>query len=144
MVKQVSLYKRDAVPHYSHVDNADATVVDTTDQREETLGEFLATRARRASESLLVGHAITAVLAAVAIAAWRGPLWDVRMSVAMCFLAFGVWGIADRDLQHHPTGSRSLLLGIRTARVVAAALGFAAVAYLMLALMGRALGTIIS
>ena len=127
-----------------HVEDADTVVIETTDQREETLGEFLASRARRASDSLLAGHAITAVLAAVGIAAWRGPLWDVRLSIAMCFLAFGIWGIADRDLQHHPTAPRSLLFGIRTVRVVAAALGFAAVAYLMLALMGRALGRIIS
>ena len=68
-------------------------VIETVPQREETLGEFLASRARRASDSLLAGHAITAVLAAVAIAAWRGPLWDVRLALATCFLAFGIWGI---------------------------------------------------
>lgn len=119
-------------------------MIDRTDQQEESLGEFLATQARRASEPLLAGHAITAVLAAVGIAAWRGPLWDVRLGIAVCFLAFGIWGIADRDLMQHPTGSRRFRLGRRTARVIAAAIGFAAAAYLMLALMGRALGTIIS
>ena len=119
-------------------------MIDTIDQQEESLGEFLATQARRASDSSLAGHAITAILAAIGIAAWRGPLWDVRLGIAACFLAYGVWGLADRDLMLHPTGSRRLRRGLKTMRVLAAAFGFAAAAYLMLALMGRALGKIIS
>jgi hypothetical protein len=119
-------------------------VIETVPQREETLGEFLASRARRASDSLLAGHAITAVLAAVAIAAWRGPLWDVRLALATCFLAFGIWGIADRDLVQKEAGPRRVLVALRTVRVVAAVCGFAAAAYLMMALLGRALGRIIS
>lgn len=119
-------------------------MIDTVSQREETLGEFLASRARRASDALLAGHAITAVLAAVAIAVWRGPAWDIRLSIAVCFLAFGFWGIADRDLRRNEAASRRVLLALRTARVVAAVCGFAAAAFLMMALLGRALGRIIS
>ena len=66
--------------------------------REETLGEFLASRARSASEIRLVGDAAFSVLAAVAVGVWRGPLWDVRIAIALCFLAFGIWGVADRDI----------------------------------------------
>jgi len=128
----------------SLVHHADPTVIETADQREETLGEFLASRARRASDTLLAGHAITAVLAAVGIAAWRGPLWDIRLGIAVCFLAFGIWGIADRDLLQHPTSPRRYQLGLRTARVIAAVCGFGAAAYLMLAVLGRTLGRIIS
>jgi hypothetical protein len=117
---------------------------ETAPDREETLGEFLATRARRASDTYLAGHAITAVLAAVAIAAWRGPLWEVRLSIAVCFLAFGVWGVADRDLAQRESASRPALWALSATRLVAAVCGFAAGAFLMMSLLGRALGRIIS
>jgi hypothetical protein len=120
------------------------TSIETAPAREETLGEFLATRARRASDTYLAGHAITAVLAAVAIASWRGPLWDIRLSIALCFLAFGIWGVADRDLAHREAASRSTRWTLRATRLVAAVCGFAAGAYLMMSLLGRALGRIIS
>ena len=119
-------------------------MIDTSAEREETLGEFLASRARRASDSLLAGHAITAVLAAVAIAAWRGPAWDIRLSFAVCFLAFGIWGVADRDIAKREAPPRGVLLALQATRVIAAVSGFGAVAYLMMALLGRALGRIIS
>jgi hypothetical protein len=118
--------------------------IETARDREETLGEFLATRARRASDTYLAGHAITAVLAAVAIAAWRGPLWDVRLSIAVCFLSFGIWGVADRDIAQQESASRPTRWALRATRVIAAVCGFAAGAYLMMALLGRALGRIIS
>src|SRR5688572_26654276 len=86
-------------------------------EQEETLGEILATQARRASDSLLAGHAIAATLALVGIAAWRGPLWDIRLSVAVCLLAFGIWGIADRDLRSDAARSRGMLRLLRSVRV---------------------------
>jgi peptidoglycan/LPS O-acetylase OafA/YrhL len=119
------------------------TPIETAQDREETLGEFLAERARRLSDTYLAGHAITAVLAAVAIAAWRGPLWDIRLSIAVCLLGFGIWGVADRDLAQRESASRSALWALRSARLVAAVCGFAAGAYLMMSLLGRALGRII-
>jgi hypothetical protein len=119
-------------------------MVDRTVEHEETLGEFLASRARRASDTLLAGHAIIAVVTAVAIAAWRGPLWDVRLSLATCFLAFGVWGIADRDISAKQLGSRRVIVLLRAVRFTAAVCGFAAAAFLAMALLGRALGRIIS
>lgn len=118
-------------------------MIRTDPQHDETLGEFLASRARRVSDSLLASHAITAVLAAVAIAAWRGPVWDIRLSLAVCFLAFGIWGVADRDLAQSGTGPRRVV-ALRATRVVAAVCGFTAAAYLMMAVLGRALGRIIS
>ena len=111
--------------------------------REETLGEFLASRARRASDMRLAGDAIAAILTGAAIALSRGPAWDLRISTAACFFAFAIWGIADRDLQRDNMSSRMALFA-RSARIVAAACGFAAAAYLMLALLGRAIGRVIS
>lgn len=112
--------------------------------REETLGELLASRARRASESRLAGDAVLAVVAAVAVAVWRGPLWDARIAVALCFLAFAVWGVADRDLLRRGDRSARATLLPRSARVVAGLLGFAAAAYAMMSLLGRAIGRVIS
>lgn len=111
---------------------------------EETLGELLASRARRASESRLAGDAVLAVVAAIAVGVWRGPLWDVRAAIALCVLAFAVWGVADRDLQRRgDLPARSTYLP-RGARVVAGVLGFGAAAYVMMSLLGRAIGRVIS
>jgi hypothetical protein len=111
---------------------------------EETLGEFLASRARSASEMRLVGDAAFSVVAAVAVGVWRGPLWDVRVAIALCVLAFGVWGVADRDLASRAGATARHLLLPRVTRIAAAMLGFGAAAYLMLSLLGRAIGKVIS
>lgn len=111
---------------------------------EESLGEFLAGRARAASEVRLVGDAAFSVLAAIAVGVWRGPLWDVRIAIALCFLAFGVWGVADRDIARREGATRRELLFPRMTRIGAAILGFGAAAYLMMALLGRAIGKVIS
>lgn len=113
-------------------------------EHEETLGEFLASRARAASEVRLVGDAAFSVLAAVAIGVWRGPLWDVRVTIALCALAFGVWGVADRDLAGRGDAPRRTLVLPRATRIAAAILGFGAAAYLMMALLARAIGRLIS
>lgn len=120
------------------------TVSDAEQQREETLGEFLAGRARAASEVRLVGDAAFSVLAAVAVGVWRGPLWDARIAIALCFVAFGIWGIADRDLARRDGATKRELLFPRVTRIGAAILGFGAAAYLMMALLGRAIGRVIS
>lgn len=112
--------------------------------REETLGELLASRARRASESRLVGDAVLAVVAAIAVGVWRGPLWDVRIAIALSVLAFAVWGVADRDLLRRDDPSSRAAYLPRSARVVASLLGFGAAAYAMMSLLGRAIGRVIS
>jgi len=119
-------------------------MVDSVRHREETLGEFLASRARGASDARLAGDAIAAVLTAVVIGVSKGPLSDIRLSIAACLLAFAIWGVADRELmQEHLASGRKFLL-LRATRVIAATLGFAAAAFLMMALLGRALGRMIS
>ena len=105
---------------------------------EETLGEFLADRARRLSDTRIAGDAILAVIVAVGIAVWRGPLWDVRIAAAGCVLAFALWGAADRELLARE------LMAARVVRWVAGLLGFGAGAYALIALVGRAIGRVIS
>jgi hypothetical protein len=119
-------------------------MVDIPQRQEETLSQFLASRARHTTHTRLTGQAVGAMLAAVAIAVWRGPAWEIRLSIAAGLLAFGVWGLADRELAgavspwHRPSPA------LRVTKVIAAVLGFAAAAFLMMALLGRALGRIIS
>jgi hypothetical protein len=112
--------------------------------QEESLGQFLATRARGASDARLAGDAIAALLTAVAIGFWRGPAWDIRIAVAACLLAFGIWGIADRDLARISASPRHALILLRATRIAAAVLGFAAAAFLLIALVGKAIGRVIS
>lgn len=123
---------------------ADQDRSDGEEEREETLGEFLAGRARSASEVRLVGDAAFSVFAAVAVGVWRGPLWDVRIALALCFVAFGIWGVADRDLARCTESTRRTPSVLRAARFAAAVLGFGAAAYLMMSLLGRAIGKVIS
>ena len=126
------------------LDDGVPPMVERVAEQEETLGEFLASRARRASDALLAGHAITAVLTAIAVSAWRGPAWDIRLCVAICFLAFAVWGIADRDIAARESAPRRLRAVLETVRFTAAACGFASAGFLALSLLGRLLGKLIS
>jgi hypothetical protein len=119
-------------------------MVDSVQEHEETLTEFLASRARQTTHSRLTGQAAGAILAAVAIAVWRGPAWEIRLSIAACLFAFGVWGIADRELARPANPWHRPSMVLRATRVIAAVLGFAAAAFLMMALLGRSLGRIIS
>ena len=113
-------------------------------EHEESLGEFLAARARATSDSQVVGRAIAAVITATAITVWRGPLWDVRLSIAVCILAFAIWAAADRDLSRTGETPFHRRYDARVTRTIAAVSGFVAAAYAMLALLGRALGRMIS
>ena len=113
-------------------------------EQEETLGEFLASRARDATESRLAGDVIAAVLTGIAIAFWRGPFWDIRIGIALCFLAYGMWGIADRDLGRAQPRRRAMSEFLKLTRLVAATIGFSAAAYVVMSLLGRAIGRVIS
>lgn len=126
------------------VETKEGARIDASPDREETLPEFLASRARRVSDVRLAGDAIAAVVAAIAISFWRGPAWEIRLSLAACLLAFGIWGVADRDLSVRQAAPRRVLLAIKAVRLIAAVVGFAAGAFLLMALLGRALGRIIS
>lgn len=120
------------------------SMLETRAEREETLGELLAATARRASDTVLVGQAIAALLTALAIGVWQGPVWELRLSVAVCLFAFALWGIADRDLNESESAPRSTLLALKSVRTVAAVCGFTAAAFLAVALLGRIIGRVIS
>jgi hypothetical protein len=109
------------------------------------LPELLAARARSASDGRLALDLAGGLVAAGAALAWRPSGWLVLLSAALCFAAFGAWGIADREARERPPGSRGLLISLlRGVRALAALVGAAAAVTLLFATLALALGTWIS
>lgn len=119
-------------------------MVHTVSPREESLPEFLAERARHASHGRLLAHACGGLLGALAAFYWGGSGWYILLSLNVCFFAFGMWAIAGRALADQSDAPRTTLRLLRSIRVVTGVVGFAAAAFLMMSLLGKSLGRIIS
>jgi hypothetical protein len=110
-----------------------------------SLSEFLAHRARSASIRRLSLDLGVGIAGASAALWWRPVAWLVLTSLALCFFAYGAWGLTDRA---------RLRVGVRNSRVVnasldafcaaMAAVGVVAAAGLLLSVWAIALGTWIS
>ena len=110
-----------------------------------SLPEFLAARARAASDGRLVVDVIAGCCGALAAAVWRPAGWITLLGVAVCLAAFGVWGIADRELRERAETSHVYVVRVLSSvRVAAAALGALAAVTAIFATLGIALGTWIS
>ena len=103
-----------------------------------TLPELLAARARGASDERLVANVAGGVLVAAAAAFWRPTVWPLVASAALCFVAYGLWGIADRAI------GDSAARGPRGLRGLATALGWLAALALLSSVLAVGLGRIIS
>ena len=119
-------------------------VIDTVPRPDATLPQLLAARARHASDARLVLDAVGGLVVLAAALLWRGPAWHLLASIAACFVAFGGWGIADRELGELDAGSRRLRLVLQGARIAAALLGTLAVFVVLASALGLALGRMIS
>ena len=120
-------------------------MIDTVPRPDASLPELLAARARHASDTRLALDAVIGFVVLIVSARWRGPGWHLSASIAACFFAFGVWGIADRELgERASTGSRALMLTLRIARALAVAFGVFAVFVVLASALGIALGRMIS
>ena len=110
-----------------------------------SLPEFLAARARAASDGRLVVDVIAGCCVALGVAVWRPSGWITLLGVAVCLAAFGVWGIADRELRERAKEPGILAVrALSVVRVAAAALGALAGVTAIFATLGIALGTWIS
>src|SRR4051812_7677506 len=88
------------------------------------LGEFLAARARAASDGRLVADVIAGCCAALGVTVWRPAGWLALLGVSVCLTAFGVWGIADRELRERANAPRARVVRVlATLRVAAAGAG---------------------
>jgi hypothetical protein len=110
---------------------------------EISLTDFLARRARAASDAHLVVDAVVGFVVAVAALLAQGPVWYLFTSAGICFLSFGAWGIADRELEEQVAPTRGTRwLGL--ARIASAVVGFIAAIMLALGALGIAIGRVIS
>jgi hypothetical protein len=124
---------------------------DTTVQTDASLPELLATRARSSSD-LRLSLDVAVGLAAGIIAVWWHPTgWVAALSAALCFAAFGAWGLADRALRARhesiellPAEHRLPDGALVAVRVAAAGVGAAAGVTLVFSLLAASLGTWIS
>jgi hypothetical protein len=110
---------------------------------EISLTDFLARRARRASDARLIIDAVIGFAVAVAALLAQGPVWYLFTSAGICFLSFGAWGIADRELGERD-GRSPLVRLLSVARTLSAIVGFIAAAALLIGALGVAIGRVIS
>lgn len=114
-------------------------------ERDEGFGDFVARRAHAASDLALATWAALGGAALIASAVLRPRGWLFVASLAALALAFGGWGIADRELADaRVAASRPARLAFRAVRALAVLLAFAAVIALVFAVPMLGIGTVIS
>jgi hypothetical protein len=106
------------------------------------LPEFLSARARRASDARLALDVACGLVVALLAALWRGPAWTVIASGAVCLLAYGAWGIADRELRERTAISPDRHMALRAGRTAAVSAGAIAGVSFVLSGLFFLLGTI--
>lgn len=109
-----------------------------------SLPEFLSARARGSSDTRLVADAVAGLVAVVAFSFWRGPGWYMLVAAGACFLCYGTWAIANRELADAPGASGWARALLKTLAAAFAAFGLAAAVFLMLAVLAKLIGRVIS
>jgi hypothetical protein len=110
-----------------------------------SLPEFLAARARAASDGRLVVDVIAGCCAALAVALWQPIGWITLLGAAVCLAAFGAWGIVDREIRERAEAPHAPLVRVLAlVRILAAVVGALAAVTAMFAVLGVMLGTWIS
>jgi len=69
-----------------------------------TLGEWLSAHARAVGGRRLALDIGGGTLAALVVTVWRPTGWPALLGVALCFVAFGAWAVAERRLAHRRPG----------------------------------------
>src|SRR4051812_31824089 len=88
-----------------------------------SLRDFLVSRARHSSDGRLALDAGAGFIVTLVAVVWRGPGWHLLACAGLCFMCYGGWGIADRELLDRGLEAPPRLTGLRVARAVAAAVG---------------------
>lgn len=128
-------------------------MVDSTLGSDATLPELLAARAHSASDLRLTIDVAGGLAVAAVAALWRPAGWVIVLSAALCFAAFGGWGLADRALHARVLAALSLtaeplgrtpVLALTALRGLAAVVGTAAAVALVFSILAGGLGRFIS
>ena len=117
-------------------------MTDRSVELDSSLSDFLATRARGSTDTRLAIDVAGGLVVAIIAAVWRGPGWHLIASASLCFLGYGAWGIADRELNERAAAGESRLSVLRAARIAATVLGVIAALALVLGGLFVLLGTI--
>ncbi len=109
---------------------------------ETSLTEALTRRARAASSRRLAIDVVAGVLLADSVLFWRPRAWILFVSAALPFVAFGLWGFADRGLHEvSATPRRTFTSGLLLLRYAALTLGALSALVLLFGGVGMAMGT---
>jgi hypothetical protein len=111
-------------------------------ESEPGLSEFLVARARRSSDARLALDVAAGFIVALAAVLWRGPVWILVASAAGCFLAYGAWGIVDRELLERGSSDSRGVRALRAARVSAAIVGALAAVMVLISGLAVAIGPV--
>lgn len=116
-----------------------------TETNDADLPGFLRARARAASDTRLVADAVVGFIAAITCAIWQFPSWHLGLAASACFFAFGVWGIAERELTDREASAPPRLVRVlHFVQNAAAIAGAVAAAGLAIGVMAILIGRVIS
>jgi hypothetical protein len=115
---------------------------DLRTESDVSLPEFLAARARRSSDARLALDVAAGFTVALAAALWRGPVWILVASAAGCFLAYGAWGIVDRELLERSSSDGPGIRALRVGRAIAAIVGALAAVMVLVSGLAVAIGPV--
>ena len=109
------------------------------------LPAFLAARARSASDLRLAADATVGLIAILIAVIWPYQFGFLAITAGGCFLGFGVWGIADRELLERGESAppRQVRL-LRATKILATVVGAASAAVLAVGIMAILIGRVIS
>ncbi|GJG85464.1 hypothetical protein tb265_06450 [Gemmatimonadetes bacterium T265] len=123
-------------------------MVNTALRSDATLAEWLAARAQAVTPRRLALDLLGGGLAVGAAALWRPRGWPALLAVGLCFVAFGAWAVAERQVAERaaaaPLAPREAVGPWRTVRALAAVVGTLAAGLLGVVLLFGVLGTWIS
>jgi hypothetical protein len=109
-----------------------------------SLPAALAARARAASDGRLALDVLVGLVAAICLAVWRPMAWPIGLGIGVALASFGTWGIAERESQERAHNAQAAVRVFRLLQVTSIIVGTLAVLTAGFALVGMALGTIIS
>jgi hypothetical protein len=119
--------------------------MDTRTRDDATLPAALAERARGASDLRLAADVTGGIIAILLALMWGGKLGFFLLAAGGCFLGFGVWGIADRELSERgPDASSRQTRLLQLAKYVATIVGAISAALLAVGIMALLIGRVIS